>query len=130
MNHITLFFKPQKNLPKPILVGNLLETCSLNNEQNLKSIFENNIVGVKKITTLKNKLSAQFDWLAYPWYNSRLKYPNKTSVIQFDTPERSLASCGFPAAGIRITPVANWNWATATLQIQFSCTSTTIKITA
>lgn len=44
-----------------------------------------------------------------PRYNSRLKYPNKTSVIQFDTPElsfaRSLASCRVP---IRIEYETKW----------------------
>lgn len=31
-----------------------------------------------------------------PRYNSRLKYPNKIALIQFDTPKPSLASCKFP----------------------------------
>lgn len=46
-------------------------------------------------------------------YNSRLKYPNKTSVIQFDTPERSLARSfvhwtAVPFPGFELANETSW----------------------
>lgn len=45
-----------------------------------------------------------------PRYNSRLKYPNKIALIQFDTPKPLLlASCKFPIIVIVIVRIPSSN---------------------